>query len=67
MWLSLVKKILESINSEGVRCGVIGLYPSYVAGILKHVGEINLYVLCNDQLTYSEYTEKNYFKRAVRY
>ena len=39
-------------------CAVIGLYPSYVAGILKHVVEINFYVLCNDELTYSEYIEK---------
>ncbi len=58
MWLSLVKKILQSINSEGVRWGVIGLYPSYVAGILKHVVEINFYVLCNDKLTYSDCIEK---------
>jgi AraC-like DNA-binding protein len=39
-------------------CAVFGLYPSYVAGILKRVVEINFYVLCNDELTYSEYTGK---------
>jgi hypothetical protein len=27
-------------------------------GILKYVEEINFYVLCNDELTYSEYIEK---------
>lgn len=26
-----------------------------MTGILKHVEEINFYVLCNDKLTYSEY------------
>ena len=46
------------MNGDRVLCGVFGLYPSHVAGILKHVEEINFYVLCNDKLTYSEYTEK---------
>jgi hypothetical protein len=41
-----------------VICAVIGVYPCYLAGILKHVEEINFYVLCNDELTHSEYTEK---------
>jgi hypothetical protein len=35
-----------------------GVYRSYFAGILKHVEEINFYVLCNEDLTYSEYIEK---------
>jgi hypothetical protein len=52
------EKILTAINSERVICAVFGLYPGYVAGILKHVVEINFYVLCNDQLTYSEYIVK---------
>jgi hypothetical protein len=56
MWLSLVKKILTTINIERVMCAVFNLYPSYVAGILKHV-KINFYVLCNE-LKYSEYIEK---------
>jgi hypothetical protein len=34
-----------TINSDRVKCLVCGIYPSYVAGILKHVVEINLYVL----------------------
>jgi hypothetical protein len=58
MWLSLVKKIILAINCERVICTVSGVYPSYVVGILKHVAEINFYALCNDELTYSEYTEK---------
>jgi hypothetical protein len=41
-----------------VICAVIGVYLCYLAGILKHVEEINFYVLCNDELTYSEYIEK---------
>ena len=55
IWLSLVKKILVTMNSDRVLCGVFGLYPSYLAGILKHVEEINFYVLCNEKLTYSVY------------
>ena len=58
MWLSLVKNIVVSMNSDRVLCGVFGLYPSYVAGILKHVEEINFYVLCNYKLTNAEYIEK---------
>jgi hypothetical protein len=58
MCLSLVKEILAAINSVRKKCGVYGLYPSHVAGILKHVVEIMFYVSCNDELTYSEYTEK---------
>ena len=37
---------------------VFGLYPSYVAGILKHAVEINFYVLSNEYLTYADYSEK---------
>ena len=48
MWLSVVEKILVTLNSEQVISAVVGLYPSYVAGILKHVVEINFYVLSND-------------------
>ncbi len=51
MWLSLVEKILVTLNSEQVISAVFGIYPSYVAGILKHVVEINFYVLSNDYLT----------------
>jgi hypothetical protein len=71
MWLSLVKKILVTINRDRVKCLICGIYPSYVAGILKHGVEINFYVLCNDELRHSEYVEKaisselciNYFVR----
>ena len=48
MWLSVVEKILVTLNSEQVTSAVVGLYPSYVAGILKYVVEINFYVLSND-------------------
>ena len=47
-----------TLNSEQVISAVFGLYPSYVAGILKHVVEINFYVLSNDYLTYADYIEK---------
>jgi hypothetical protein len=56
MWLSLVKKILVTLNREQAISAVFGLYPSYVAGILKHVIEINFYTLSNECLTYAHYT-----------
>jgi hypothetical protein len=54
-----VKIIVLAMNSDKVLCGVYGLYNGYVTGILKHVEEINSYVLSNDTLTYSEYIEKD--------
>ena len=51
-------KILVTVNSEQLIIAVFGLYPSCLAGILKHVEEINFYVVCNDELTYCEYIEK---------
>jgi len=38
--------------------GSFGLYPSYAAGILNPVNEINFYVLCSDNINYAEYNEK---------
>jgi len=40
-----------------VLCGSFGLYPSYVAGILNSVKEINFYVLCSEKLNYADYVE----------
>jgi hypothetical protein len=48
-WLWLVNDV-EAINSNKVLCGSFGLYPSFVAGILNSVKEINFYVLCNKKL-----------------
>ncbi len=57
MWLPVVKKILMNLNSERTACVCVGLYPAYVAGILKQAVEINFYVLSNDYLTYENYIE----------
>jgi len=46
-WLWLVNDIFTTINSDSVPCGSNGLYPSYVAGILNSVKEINFCVLCD--------------------
>ena len=54
-----MESIVVAMNSDQVLCGAFGLCHGYVAGILKHVEEINIYVLCNDKLTYSDYIEKN--------
>jgi hypothetical protein len=36
-------------------CGTFGLYPSYVAGILNSVKEINFYVFCNKHIRYGKH------------
>ena len=46
-WLWLVNGIVTTMNSNNVLCASFGLFPSYVAGILNSVKEINFYVLCN--------------------
>jgi hypothetical protein len=46
------------INSDNALCGIYGLYPSYVAGILNSVHQIDVYVLCNKHLKYTELIEK---------
>ena len=38
--------------------GSLGLYGSYVAGILNSVEKIHFYVVCNEQLNYADYIEK---------
>ena len=54
-----MKNNAVAMNSDQVLCGAFGLYPGYVAGILKHVEEINFYILCNDKLIYSDYIENS--------
>ena len=46
-WLWLVNDNVATINSDKLLCGCFGLYPSYVAGILKSVKEIHFYVQCS--------------------
>ena len=43
----LVNDIVTTMNSNNVLCASFGLFPSYVAGILNSVKEINFYVLCD--------------------
>jgi len=46
-WLWLVNNIVTTMNSDNMLCGCFGLFPSYVAGILNSVKQIDFYVLCN--------------------
>jgi hypothetical protein len=57
-WLWLVTDILSALNSSNASCGTFGLHPSYVAGILNSVHRIDVYVLCNKQIKYTELIEK---------
>jgi hypothetical protein len=44
-WLWLVNDTVSVMKSDEVLCGVGGIYPEFVAGILNQVNEINFYVL----------------------
>jgi len=44
-WLWLLNDIVTTINSDNALYGLYGLYPSYVAGILNSVKQINCYML----------------------
>jgi len=46
-WLWLVNNVVATLNSDNVLGATFGRYPSYVAGILNSVKEIDLYVLCD--------------------
>jgi hypothetical protein len=56
--LWFVNDIVAAINNDEALCGRFGLYPSYVAGILNLVKQINFYVLCNKMLNYVDLLEK---------
>ena len=57
-WLWLVNDFVATLNSDNVLCATFGLHPSYVAGILNSVKQINFYVLCNKHINYAEHIEK---------
>jgi hypothetical protein len=63
-WLSFVRRIITTMNSDSVLCGVFRLYPSYVTGILEVVEEIHFYVICNDTIIGDEYLEKTVSSEA---
>jgi len=47
--------IVTTLNSDNSLCATFGLYPSYVAGIMNLVKQINLYVLRNKRINYAEH------------
>ena len=53
-WLWLVSDV-AAMNSDKLLCGVFGMYPSFVTGILKLGGEINFCLLCNEKSKCSDY------------
>jgi hypothetical protein len=60
MWF--VNDIVTAMNGgENILCDVFEFYPSYVAGILDSVKEINFYVFCDKKLNYTNYI-KNVFQ-----
>ena len=54
----MVNDIVTTTNSDNMLCGSFGLFPSYVAGILNSVKEINFYALCNKRLRCASFLEK---------
>ena len=55
-WLWFVRNMVTAINNDN--CGCFGLYPSFVARILKTSKQIHFFVVCNKQFDY-EYYIKN--------
>ena len=56
--MKLVDNIEVAMNNDKIFCGCFGLFPSYVAGILNSVKEINFHVLCNERFNYTDYIEQ---------
>ena len=59
--------IVAAMNSDKVLCGVFGMHPSFVAGILGKAEEINFYVLCNNKLKYSDYMKNPFQVSSVTF
>jgi len=57
-WLCLVNNNVTTMNIDKVLCGSFGFYPSYAAGILNTVNQINFYVVSCENLSYADYVEK---------
>ena len=57
-WLWMVNDIVTAMNSDKMLCGVLRIYPCYVAGILNSVKAINFYVLCTEKVNYRYYIKK---------
>ena len=63
--LRFVNDIFTTMNFDKVWRGSFGLYPSYAAGILDSVNEINLYVLCSEKLNSAEIRSSAFFTCEV--
>jgi len=57
-WLWLVNDIVAAMNRDGVQCCCFELYPSFVAGVLNSVKDINFYVVCNKKVNYADYIKQ---------
>jgi len=66
-WLWLVNGNVTTINNDNMLCGSLGLFPSYVAGILNSIKEISFYVLCNKRLGCASYLEKYFAGKECTY
>jgi hypothetical protein len=48
--LWFVNYVVTAMNNDIAQCGAFRLYPSFVAGTLSEVQEINLYFLSNNKV-----------------
>ena len=51
--------IVTTVKRDKDLWGSFGLYPSYAAGVLNSVKEIQLHLLCGEKLNYVGYIEKH--------
>ena len=63
-WLLLVNDNVTAMNNDIMLCGLFGLCPNYVAGILNSVEDIRFYVLCSGKLNYADYIDKRIAGKA---
>jgi hypothetical protein len=47
-WLRLVRGIPLELHKDNICCGVLGLYPAYLAGLIPYFESINIYIACSE-------------------
>jgi hypothetical protein len=47
-WLRLVRGILLELHKGNLCCGVLVMYPAYLAGLIPYFESINIYIACSE-------------------
>jgi len=57
-WLWFVSNMVTAMNNDRTLCLHLGMYPSFVAGILNSARRTHFFVLGNEELNDENYIEK---------